>query len=107
MPVVIVICWEVEDWVAWVVVVPFVEGEEVEGRSPPSRFRASWILVSLVSRLRTALRMRGSGAIVVGLVGWAMREGVVKSMLEKDRCELVMSGQSMPGSRLWSDGAEL
>lgn len=55
MPVDTAIVWDLEDWVAWSEV-PFEEVLVRSGSAPPSRFRASWILVSLVSRAMVALR---------------------------------------------------
>lgn len=61
MPVFTEMDCEAEDCVAWPEVLPLVF--ESEGRAPPSRFRASWIFVSLVSRWITALRARGAVAV--------------------------------------------
>ena len=66
MPVSMSICWDVEDWEAWAFAEPLGSLSELEvvvGREPPSRFRASWILVSFVERLRVVLRLRGSAMV--------------------------------------------
>ncbi len=70
MPVSTEICWDLEDWAAWSLesAEEPLEEEESVSRAPPSRLMVSWILVSLVSRLRVALRTRGWVDIVTVLL---------------------------------------
>lgn len=59
MPVFKTMVCDFEDWVAWVSPFWKREGSVVEGKAPPSRLRASFIEVSLVSRDIAAERTVG------------------------------------------------
>lgn len=99
MPVDMEIVWVLEDCVACsegvvplvVLVVVSLVMVERSGRGPPSRFMASWILVSLVSRASVALRMRFSE----DMVGWVAWVGIgvvfvycaVLELLGCERCQ--------------------
>lgn len=57
MPVLTLMVWDLLDWEAWPSFFAAVNLSSVSGgKSPPSRLRASWILVSLVSRAMAAHR---------------------------------------------------
>lgn len=60
MPVSTLMVWDLLDWLAWPACVAAVSRGSVSGgKPPPSKFSASWILVSLVSRANAA--QRGAG----------------------------------------------
>lgn len=65
MPVFTLMVWDLLDWLAWPS--PVLRRASVSGgNAPPSRFSASWILVSFVSRASAA--QRGFEVVVVELI---------------------------------------
>ena len=112
IPVSMLICCDFEDWEACSFASPLVSlpWVEVEGKEPPSRFSASCILVSFVSRLSVVLRVRASAMIPAicskslwAFVSWCSRfvlyggrECVFNGLSEKLESEVaVMQGSDL------------